>query len=180
MALTDKQEMFCREYLIDLNATQAAIRAGYSEKTSNEQGARLLANVSVQNRISELKAERNDRIDIDASYVLKRLIEIDQMDVLDIMTDDMSLKAVSEWPASWRRYLSGFDLAEMFEGRGDDREMVGLLKKIKWPDKVKNLELLGKHVTVQAFKENVKTEHGGAIGINLNKSLTELFDDDSN
>lgn len=174
MALTDKQEMFCREYLIDLNATQAAIRAGYSEKTSNEQGARLLANVSVQNRISELKAERNDRIDIDASYVLKRLIEIDQMDVLDIMTDDMSLKAVSEWPASWRRYLSGFDLAEMFEGRGDDREMVGLLKKIKWPDKVKNLELLGRHVSVQAFKDNVKNEVTGADGGPVRTEITNL------
>lgn len=81
MALTDKQKMFCREYLIDLNATQAAIRAGYSEKTSNEQGARLLANVSIQIRISELKAQRNDRIDVDADYVLKRLFEIDQMDV---------------------------------------------------------------------------------------------------
>lgn len=167
MALTDKQEMFCREYLIDLNATQAAIRAGYSEKTSNEQGARLLANVSVQNRISELKAERNDRIDIDANYVLRRLIEIDQMDVIDIMTDDMSIKPVSEWPASWRRYLSGFDLADMFEGRGEDREMVGILKKIKWPDKVKNLELLGKHVTVQAFKDNVKNELVGPNGLPL-------------
>lgn len=103
MALTDKQQMFCREYLIDLNATQAAIRAGYSARTANEQGARLLANVSVQLRISELKTQRNDRINIDADYVLKRLMEIDQMDVLDIMADDMSIKPVSQWPASWRR-----------------------------------------------------------------------------
>ena len=167
MALTDKQEMFCREYLIDLNATQAAIRAGYSEKTANEQGAQNLAKLSIQSRISELKAERNDRIDIDADYVLRRLFEIDQMDVLDIMTDDMSIKPVSEWPASWRRYLSGFDLADMFEGRGEDREMVGILKKIKWPDKVKNLELLGKHVTVQAFKDNVKNELVGPNGLPL-------------
>ncbi|EHC92980.1 Phage terminase, small subunit [Salmonella enterica subsp. enterica serovar Rubislaw str. A4-653] len=85
------------------------------------------------------------------------------MDVLDIMTDDMSIKPVSEWPASWRRYLSGFDLADMFEGRGEDREMVGILKKIKWPDKVKNLELLGKHIDVQAFKE--KVEHSGEISL---------------
>ncbi|MEI9581837.1 terminase small subunit [Enterobacter asburiae] len=162
--LTPKQQLFCREYLKDLNATQAAIRAGYSEKTANEQGARLLANVSVAKRIAELKAERNEEVGIDAAYVLRRLVEIDQMDVLDIMTDDMSIKPVSEWPASWRRYLSGFDLADMFEGRGEDREMVGILKKIKWPDKVKNLELLGKHVTVQAFKEQVSNEHTGKNG----------------
>jgi len=171
MALTDKQEMFCREYLIDLNATQAAIRAGYSAKTANEQGARLLANVSVQIRIHELKARRNDRIDVDADYVLKRLVEIDQMDVLDIMTDDMSIKPVAQWPASWRRYLSGFDLAEMFEGRGEEREMVGILKKIKWPDKVRNLELLGKHISVQAFREQAATSLTGKDGGPLEVAL---------
>ncbi len=149
MALNDKQEMFCREYLIDLNATQAAIRAGYSEKTSNEQGARLLANVSVQIRISELKAQRNDRIDVDADYVLKRLFEIDQMDVLDILLANGELKPIKDWPKTWRTTLSGMDVTEMSGGSA------GLLKKIKWPDKVKNLELLGKHISVQAFKEQV-------------------------
>lgn len=155
MALTDKQDAFCREYLIDLNATQAAIRAGYSEKTANRIAAKLLSKVDIQNSIAQLKAQRNEQVNIDAAYVLRRLVEIDQMDVLDIMTDDMSIKPVSEWPASWRRYLSGFDLADMFEGRGEDREMVGILKKVKWPDKVKNLELLGKHVSVMAFKEQI-------------------------
>lgn len=51
--LTDKQKKFVEEYLIDLNATQSAIRAGYSPKTANEQGARLLANVSIQEAISK-------------------------------------------------------------------------------------------------------------------------------
>lgn len=179
--LTDKQELFAREYLKDLNATQAAIRAGYSEKTAQEQSSRLLSNVMVQERIATLKSERNEDVGIDAAYVLRRLVEIDQMDVLDIVRDDLSLKPVTDWPASWRRYISGFDIAEMFEYTGEDggKELAGILKKIKWPDKVKNLELLGKHVTVQAFKENVKTEHAGIIGLNLNKSLSELFDDDS-
>jgi phage terminase small subunit len=166
MALTDKQEMFCREYLIDLNATQAAIRAGYSEKTSNEQGARLLANVSVQSRISELKAERNDRIDIDATYVLRRLIEIDQMDVLDILLANGELKPIAQWPKVWRITLSGMDVTEM---AGTDA--AGLLKKIKWPDKVKNLELLGKHVTVQAFRESVKSELSGPDGSPIQHSV---------
>jgi len=174
MALTDKQEMFCREYLIDLNATQAAIRAGYSKNSANEQGAQNLAKLSIAQRIIELKAERNGRVEVDADYVLRRLVEIDEMDVLDILLANGELKPIAQWPKVWRTTLSGMDVTEM---AGD---AAGLLKKIKWPDKVKNLELLGKHVTVQAFKENVKTEHGGAIGINLNKSLSELFDDDGN
>lgn len=167
MALTDKQEMFCREYLIDLNATQAAIRAGYSENTARKIGSENLTKPDVQNRIAELKLQRNEQVNIDAAYVLRRLVEIDQMDVLDIVKDDLSLKPVSEWPPTWRRYISGFDVAEMFEnsGEGGSRELAGILKKIKWPDKVKNLELLGKHISVMAFKEQV--EQSGSVTHNI-------------
>ena len=161
MALTDKQKMFCREYLIDLNATQAAIRAGYSEKTARASGCENLTKPDIQNRIAELKAERNEQVNVDAAYVLRRLIEIDEMDVLDILLANGELKPIKDWPKVWRTTLSGMDVAEM---AGD---AAGLLKKIKWPDKVKNLELLGKHVTVQAFKDNVKNELVGANGLPL-------------
>ena len=150
--LTDKQELFCREYLVDLNATQAAIRAGYSENTASEQGARLLVNVKVQNYIQELKQQRNDRNKIDADYVLKRLVEIDQMDILDILAPSGDFLPIKEWPRTWRTTLSGLDIAII--GSGDTE---AIMKKIKWPDKVKNLELLGKHVSVQAFKEKNET-----------------------
>ncbi|KAB0556223.1 terminase small subunit [Pantoea stewartii] len=154
--LTDKQELFAREFIVDLNATQAAIRAGYSAKTAQEQSSRLLSNVMVQQRIGELKTVRNEQVGVDAAYVLRRLTEIDQMDVLDILTDVGDLKPVKDWPKVWRTSLSGLDVMAM-AGEGDN---AGLLKKIKWPDKVKNLELLGKHVDVQAFKEQTKVEHG--------------------
>jgi phage terminase small subunit len=78
MKLTPKQQRFVSEYLIDLNATQAAIWAGYSEKTANEQGARLLAKVSVQAAIGEAMKEREKRTEISQDYVLhgiKELIE---------------------------------------------------------------------------------------------------------
>ncbi|EJD6367722.1 terminase small subunit [Providencia rettgeri] len=164
MALTDKQEMFCREYLVDLNATQAAIRAGYSGKTANAQAGRLLVNVSVQERIQELKSERGERLEVDADYVLKRLVEIDQMDVLDILHDDGGIKPIHEWPKVWRTSLSGMDLAEMFESKDGERDLVGIMKKIKWPDKVKNLEMIGRHRSVGAFVELSKTELTGKNG----------------
>lgn len=69
--MTPKQEAFVREYLIDLNATQAAIRAGYSPKTANEQASRLLANVSVAAAVAEAKTERAEKCDIDALWVLR-------------------------------------------------------------------------------------------------------------
>ncbi|MCE1957048.1 terminase small subunit [Enterobacter bugandensis] len=155
MALTDKQDMFCREYLIDLNATQAAIRAGYSVKTANRTASENLSKPDIQSRIAELKAQRNDLVGINATYVLNRLVEIDQMDVLDILTSTGELKPVSQWPKVWRTTLSGLDVVEM----SAERNNAALLKKIKWPDKVKNLELIGKHIDVQAFREQVKTEH---------------------
>ncbi|EJU9822116.1 terminase small subunit [Escherichia coli] len=157
--LTDKQELFAREYLKDLNGTQAAIRAGYSEKTANEQASRLLANVNVQKFVAELKSARVEQTGIDAAYVLRRLVEIDQMDVLDILLQNGELKPIKDWPKVWRTTLSGMDVVEMASA-----DSAALLKKIKWPDKVKNLELLGKHVFVQAFKEQTSTEITGADG----------------
>lgn len=74
MSLTDKQQRFVAEYLIDLNATQAAIRAGYSEKTANEQGNRLLANVSVAPAIQAAIKKRSERTQVDADYVLRTIV----------------------------------------------------------------------------------------------------------
>lgn len=74
--LTDKQKAFCEEYLIDLNATQAAIRAGYSEDTAKQQGSRLLTNVDVQEYVSELQEERSNRVQLDADYVLQGLLDL--------------------------------------------------------------------------------------------------------
>lgn len=72
--LTDKQEMFCKEYIAcDLNATQAAINTGYAKKTANREGSRLLSNVDIQNRITELKADRVERLEIDADDLVRQL-----------------------------------------------------------------------------------------------------------
>jgi len=76
MTLNEKQKQFCNEYMIDLNATQAAIRAGYSQKTAQEQGARLLSNVMVQEYIQELQKGIAKRNKISQDEVLQDLIEI--------------------------------------------------------------------------------------------------------
>ena len=161
--LTIRQKRFVREYLIDMSSEKAAIRAGYSEKTANEQGSRLLANVSISEAIAEAQNKRTERTQIDAAYVLKRLVEIDQMDVLDIMDDQMKIRPVNEWPKVWRQYVVNLENLELSDGEG-------CFKKIKWPDKVKNLELLGKHVSVGAFKD--KIEHTGPNGGDINVTIT--------
>ncbi|WP_407065414.1 terminase small subunit [Enterobacter roggenkampii] len=155
--LTAMQEAYCQSYIKSPeNQSQAAIDAGFSPNTAAVKASVMMRDERIQKRIAELMEERNKRMRVSADYVLMRLVEIDQMDVLDILNDDMSIKPVSEWPKVWRQYLTGFELADMFEGRGDEKELVGILKKIKWPDKVKNLELIGKHVDVNAFKERLE------------------------
>lgn len=74
--LNAKQEMFCKEYLIDLNATQAAIRAGYSERTARVTASKLLTKANILARVKELKEKRADELELDAYWVLKRLKDI--------------------------------------------------------------------------------------------------------
>lgn len=76
MALTPKQTRFCEEYLIDLNGTQAAIRAGYSPKTANEQAARLLANVSIQQFVQSLQQKLSETIGVNTEWILNRFKDI--------------------------------------------------------------------------------------------------------
>lgn len=85
MALTAKQQRFVDEYLIDLNATQAAIRAGYSKKTANEQGSRLLANVSVSSAVAESMKSRSNRTGITQDMVLKELAKIGFSDIRKVV-----------------------------------------------------------------------------------------------
>ncbi|CAK8736321.1 hypothetical protein SODG_000033 [Sodalis praecaptivus] len=127
--LAPRKEMFCHEYLIDLKAGPAAVRAGYSKNGADQNGYNLLQEEAVRQRIDELKQARNAQINIDACYVLQRLLEIDNMDVADILDEELRVRPLAEWPATWRRYLSGVDLAEMFEGRGEARDAIGILKK---------------------------------------------------
>lgn len=74
--LTPKQQAFVNEYLIDLNATQAAIRAGYSEKTAKEQASRLLTKANVQAAVNAGKEKRAERTQIDADYVLSGIRDV--------------------------------------------------------------------------------------------------------
>ncbi len=171
-ALTAKQQRFCEEYMVDLNATQAAIRAGYSKRTANEQSAQLLAKLSISQYIAKLQHGRRERVKVDSDHVLRRLVEIDQMDLLDILTESGTVRPVGDWPRIWRQYVTTIDVTEIIEGSGDERAVVGVLKKIKWPDKLKNLELIGRHVSVQAWKDVSKVE--GTMTVTLSPDEANL------
>jgi phage terminase small subunit len=166
MALTPKQETFVREYLIDLNATQAAIRAGYSAKTAKQQGARLLTNVDVSTALTEAKTARSEKTQINAEWVLNRLAADATADLAMLYDEAGSLKPIHEWPMVFRTGLvAGIEVEELFEGRGDAREHIGRVRKIKLLDRTKVVELVGKHVDVSAFKEATATTN---VNVTLN------------
>lgn len=154
--MTPKQEQFVREYLIDLNATQAAIRAGYSQKTAGAVGHELLKKPEIIEAIDAAKIERSEETKIDAAWVLKRLADEAVADIADLYDDDGELLPVKEWPLIWRQGLvQGVDVEELFEGHGKERTQIGVIRKVKLSDRIRRIELIGKHVGVKAFEEQI-------------------------
>lgn len=174
--LTAMQESYAQEYTkCPENQTQAAINAGFSHKTAHVKASVMMRDPRIQKRIADLMEERNKRLRVSADYVLLRLVEIDQMDVLDILNDDGTLKPIREWPKIWRTTLSGFDLSSTIMNM-DETTIETILKKIKWPDKVKNLELIGKHVDVMAFKERMEVNVNVTIADRMAAARRRLRD----
>ncbi|RAU81972.1 terminase small subunit [Pontibacter arcticus] len=86
--LTPKQQRFCLEYMKDCNATAAAIRSGYSEKTANEQGARLLANVSIQQEVQRLQKQVEDKTGIQVKQLVQELAKVAFADMPDLINPE--------------------------------------------------------------------------------------------
>ena len=166
--LTAKQKRFCDEYLIDLNATQAAIRAGYSEKTANEQGARLLAKVSVQQYIQDRKQKRIERTEITQDMVLKELAliafanntdyakVIEKQAMIEVEGNMVPMLDADGNPVMYRT-IEPTLTDELTE---EQKKALAVIKKgrdgfeIKSYDKVRALELLGKHLGM--FEEKIE------------------------
>lgn len=140
MALTAKQKLFADEYLIDLNATQAAIRAGYSPDTAKEIGCENLTKPNIRACIDRATAERSRRTGINQDRVLQELARIafvNAPDVIDTSTATVRADATKDDTAA---ILS----VKVKKSTSDSGEMVE--REIKMADKIKALELLGKHL----------------------------------
>ena len=113
--LTDKQTAFVREYLVDLNATQAAIRAGYSERTASRIGPQLLGKTCVREAIENAQAKRARRVEIKAEDVLRGVIEVTTQarDSGDLKTAlkgyELQGKHLGMWTEKVKQEVSGPD-----------------------------------------------------------------------
>ena len=138
--LTEKQKRFVDEYLIDLNATQAAIRAGYSVRTAKDIGCENLAKPNIQQKISEKMAERSKRTGVNQDRIVLELAKIAFVNAADVIdSDDATIKAGATADDTAAIQSVKVKVIPTKEGEGVERE-------IRLNDKLKALELLGKHL----------------------------------
>jgi phage terminase small subunit len=170
--LTPKQQRFVEEYLRDLNATQAALRAGYSKRTANEQAAQLMKHPEIIAAIDAAKTDRSERAGVSADWVLRRLVEEAEADLADLYDDKGDLRPIEDWPPIWRRGLvQGIEINALYEGQGADRVQVGEVKKIRISDRVRRIELIGKHVRINAFQEQVAVTGLDGLAERLDRAM---------
>lgn len=140
MPLTPKQQRFVEEYLVDLNATQAAIRAGYSEKTAEQIGYKLVQKSSVSKAIQDAQKKRSERVEITQDYVLKGLKEITERCMQRAPVCNMKGEQVVDEDGNnlWA-----------FDGKTACRAF----------------ELLGKHLGM--FTDKVEQKNSGEVGLTI-------------
>lgn len=137
--MTQKQKRFVEEYLIDLNATQAAIRAGYSPETAGAIGAENLKKPQIQNAIARQMAERSRRTGVNADRVVQELARIAFANAGDL---------IDAGDATLKDDASRDDLAAIQSIKVKDMGNMGIEREIRMADKLKALELLGRHLGI--------------------------------
>lgn len=149
MELKGRRELFCREYLKDLNGAQSAIRAGYSKDNARQQAHELLCEEEVQLRIAELSEGRNKKLELDANDIIIELLRMLTSDPLNYVDEKGCVKALVDMPVDARRAIKEFHIDTIGSG-------VVTRTTVRFWNKEKAAELLGKHLTL--FKDVLQVE----------------------
>lgn len=161
--LTGKQQRFIEEYLIDLNATQAAIRAGYSKKCAEVQGHENLRKPNIAQAIAYAKEKRSVRTQVTADRVIEELAKLAFSNIKNLYDEKGDLLSVHELGDEVAASLQ--EVTEDSLKGGDDGSVTTVRRKYKLSDKKASLELLGRHLSI--FTDNV----------NLNNKIQIVMDD---
>jgi phage terminase small subunit len=159
MALSQKQARFVEEYLVDLNGSAAAVRAGYSPHTARSLGNRLLTYVDVQAAIAEAVRRRSERTEVTQDRVLLELARIGFFDARHLFAESGDLLPPDAWPDDVAAMVAA---VEVTTSQGQDGQQI-TLKKVRLWDKPRNLELLGKHLRMFVERQERTGADGGPI-----------------
>jgi phage terminase small subunit len=143
--LTARQERFVHEYPKDCNGTQAAIRAGYAEKSAEVQATRLLGDPKILRQLRQVQGRALRRADITADRVLREYAAIGFFDPAEIFDDQGQLLAVREMPAGARQAIAGIEIEELHDRGG---RSIGRLHKLRFAPKVPALDALAQHLGI--------------------------------
>jgi phage terminase small subunit len=166
-----KQQKFVDEYLIDLNGSQAAIRAGFSPKAANRTGSRLLSRVDIQAAIAKGRAIMSKRTGITQDRVLTELAKIGFSDIRKVLTPDGNVQSPHDWDDDTAGAISSFEVVA--SRTPDGSEVTESVHKFKVWDKLSALEKIGKHLGM--FKVDVARTDTN-IEISPAKDLKEYID----
>jgi len=168
--LTHRQSKFIDEYLIDLNATQAAIRSGYSYKTARTIAANLLAHVNIQRHISIKREQMAADAGVTQERVINEYARIAFLDPSALFDDDGKLIPLHKLPKNVVAAIAGMDHVISRIGSGDDSE-IEHTKKIKICDKLKALDSLSRHLGI--FEKDNSQKQGDALFELLSKIASQ-------
>lgn len=162
--LNDAQFRFCREYVVDQNGSQAAIRAGYSSHTAKEQASQLLTKLNIKDKIAELQAHQAKITELKAKDVVEELKAIGFSDLSNYLKEGMDLKDFRKLPKEISSAIASCEIHKVALG-GDDEGYKEIVK-FKLHDKLKALDSLGKNFGIYEAHNRQKS------GLDLTK-LTE-------
>lgn len=149
MALTPKQKIFADEYLIDLNATRA-YKVAYPKVKKDESarvnGSKLLTNANVMVYIEKRMKDRVQRTEVTQDRVLQELARLGFFDIRRLFDDTGKPLDITGLDNETAACIAGLEVMDVYEGAGEDKEFVGYIKKYKLLDKLRALELLGRHL----------------------------------
>jgi len=157
--LSKKQQVFVEEYLVDNNAAQAAIRAGYSRKNAENNGCNLLQIPIIQKAVNKAKKERSERTRIKQDDIIKELARIGFSDLTKAFTPGGALINPQDWDDQTKQAISSVEVVVRPTGErdADDRPILEHTHKIRLWDKLSALEKLGKHLGMFIDKSEVKS-----------------------
>lgn len=165
--LTDKQKKFCEEYLIDLNATQAAIRAGYSEDSAAVIGCENLIKPNIQEYIQKKQKALSEKTGITHEMLLAEYAKIAFIDIREYYDQNGNLLMPHELSDKAAAALAGIDIDEIYEFINGSKQKIGETKKIKLQSKLSALDSIGKHLGFFAVDNSQKAVNVSMPAINV-------------
>ena len=166
--LTIPEQKFVGRYLETLNPEEAAREAGIDPGVAKK----LLAKKRIRDVLTRLRSESAASLALNADWVLHRLYTSVTADLADIFDAQGGIKPIDRWPELWRQGLvSGFESEEITD---EDGVVTGVMRKVKLADRTKLLEMLGKHVKIKAFQENIAIAGVSELAERLNRAAKAI------